>query len=41
MQTAERFEFKLDDRMKYIRVSVYDTEGRAANTRGFFRDEWS
>ena len=40
-QTAERFEFKLDDRMKYIRVSVYDTEGRAANTRGFFRDEWS
>ena len=40
-ETAERFEFKLDDRMKYIRISVYDTEGRAANTRGFFRDEWS
>ena len=39
-QTAERFEFKLDNRMKYIRVSVYDAEGRAANTRGFFRDEW-
>ena len=39
-ETATHFEFKLDDRMKYIRVSVYDTEGRAANSRGFFRDEW-
>ena len=39
-ESATHFEFKLDGRAKYIRVSVYDSEGRAANTRGFFRDEW-
>ena len=39
-ECATHFEFKLDDRMQYIRVSVYDSEGRVANTRGFFRDEW-
>lgn len=39
-ETATSFELKLDDRMEFFRISVYDTEGRAANTRGFFRDEW-
>ena len=39
-ETATHFELKIDGRMQYIRVSVYDSEGRAANTRGFFRDEW-
>ena len=39
-ECATRFEFKLNDKMQYIRVSVYDSEGRAANSRGFFRDEW-
>jgi hypothetical protein len=39
-ESATHFEFKLDDRMQYIRISVYDAEGRVANTRGFFRDEW-
>ena len=39
-ETATSFELKLDDRMKFFRISVYDTEGRVANTRGFFRDEW-
>ena len=39
-ECATRFEFTLDERMSYIRMSVYDGEGKAANTRGFFRDEW-
>ena len=39
-ECSTEFKFHLDDRMKYIRVSVYDKEGRAANTRGFFRSEW-
>ena len=39
-ECSTEFKFHLDDRMKYIRVSVYDKEGRVANTRGFFRSEW-
>ena len=39
-EAKTRFELPLDERAKYIRVSVYDSEGKAANSRGFFRDEW-
>jgi len=34
------FELTLSERAEHFRVSVYDSEGRVANTRGFFRDEW-
>ena len=33
-------EFKLDPRARYIRVSVRDSEGRWADTRGFFPEEF-
>ena len=39
-ETRTHFELPLNERAEHIRVSVYDSEGRAANTRGFFRDEW-
>jgi hypothetical protein len=39
-ETGTHFEFPLNERAEYIRVSVYDSEGREANSRGFFRDEW-
>lgn len=32
-------DFKVPARARYIRVSVFDSRGRAADTRGFFRDE--
>ena len=32
-------DFTIDPRSRYIRVSIVDREGRAADTRGFFRDE--
>ena len=39
-ETRTRFELPIRDRAEHIRVSVYDAEGKAANSRGFFRDEW-
>lgn len=32
-------EFEIDERAKFVRVSVVDKYGRFADTRGFFRDE--
>ena len=32
-------DFEIDDRAKFGRVSVCDKYGKAADTRGFFRDE--
>lgn len=32
-------DIRIDPRAKYVRVSIFDTQGRAADTRGFFRDE--
>lgn len=32
-------DFELDDRAKYLRVSITDCEGKHADTRGYFRDE--
>lgn len=32
-------DFELDDRAKFLRVSITDEAGRHADTRGFFRDE--
>ncbi|MBQ9963702.1 MAG: hypothetical protein IJP14_01110 [Clostridia bacterium] len=32
-------DFEMDDRAKFVRVSVVDRYGRFADTRGFFRDE--
>lgn len=32
-------DFEIDDRAKFVRVSVVDKYGRFADTRGFFRDE--
>ncbi len=37
--TITSADFEVDDRAKYVRVSVVDAYGRAADTRGFFRDE--
>ena len=39
-QTATFFDFPIDERANYVRVSIYDSEGGVANSRGFFRDEW-
>lgn len=38
-QTITAADFELDDMAKYVRVSVTDSCGRAADTRGYFRDE--
>lgn len=32
-------DFEIDERAKFVRVSVCDKYGKAADTRGFFRDE--
>ena len=32
-------DFEIDDRAKFVRVSIVDTHGNFADTRGFFRDE--
>ena len=32
-------DFEIDEKAPYIRISVYDFEGRYADTRGYFRDE--
>ncbi|MBQ2696121.1 MAG: hypothetical protein IJF61_02335 [Clostridia bacterium] len=38
-ETITSADFEIDDRAKFVRVSVVDEYGRAADTRGFFRDE--
>lgn len=32
--------FKIEERFKYIRLDVIDEEGKRANTRAYFADEW-
>lgn len=39
-ETFESFEFPLHPDARYIRISVYDENGKVANSRGFFREEW-
>jgi len=38
-ETVNCADFEIDDRAKYVRVSVKDSRGNFADTRGFFRDE--
>lgn len=38
-ETVNCADFEIDDRAKYVRVSIVDEKGRYADTRGFFRDE--
>lgn len=38
-ETINSADFEIDDRAKFVRVSVVDKYGRFADTRGFFRDE--
>ena len=37
--TITEADFVIHPRAKYIRISIFDKEGKAADTRGFFRDE--
>ena len=37
--TINSADFEIDDRAKFVRVSVVDKYGKFADTRGFFRDE--
>ena len=37
--TITSADFEIDDRAKFVRVSVVDKYGKHADTRGFFRDE--
>lgn len=39
-ETMNSVDFKIDPRAQYIRVSVQDSEGRWADTRGFFPEEF-
>ena len=38
-ETVNTADFEIDDRAKYVRVSIMDGRGNFADTRGFFRDE--
>lgn len=38
-QVLTEADIPIDPRAKYVRVSIFDSKGRAADTRGFFRDE--
>jgi len=38
-KTITEADFEIDERAKFVRVSVVDKYGRFADTRGFFRDE--
>ena len=38
-KTITSADFEIDDRAKYVRVSVMDEKGNFADTRGFFRNE--
>ena len=37
--TVNCADFEIDDRAKYVRVSIMDNHGKYADTRGYFRDE--
>ena len=39
-ETLNSIDFALDPKARYIRVSIQDSEGRWADTRGFFPDEF-
>ena len=38
-ETINSADFEIDDRAKFVRVSIVDKFGRFADTRGYFRDE--
>ena len=38
-ETINTADFEIDERAKFVRVSVVDKYGKFADTRGFFRDE--
>ncbi len=38
-ETVTSADFEIDDRAKFVRVSIVDKYGKFADTRGFFRDE--
>ena len=38
-ETITSADFEIDDRAKFVRVSIVDKNGKFADTRGFFRDE--
>ena len=38
-QTLTRVDLEIDKEAPYIRISIFDKEGKSADTRGFFRDE--
>ena len=38
-ETITSADFEIDDRAKFVRVSIVDKNGKIADTRGFFRDE--
>ena len=38
-ETITSADFEIDDRAKFVRVSIVDKYGKFADTRGFFREE--
>ena len=38
-ETLTSADFTIDPKARYVRVSIQDSQGRAADTRGYFRDE--
>ena len=40
-ETITSVDLPLPPEAKYIRVAVYDEEGKKANSRGFFPEEWA
>ena len=40
-ETVGSAEFEIPDRAAYVRFTVTDESGRHADTRGYFRDEWT
>ena len=38
-ETINSADFEIDERAKFVRVSIVDKDGKHADTRGFFRDE--
>ena len=40
-ETIDRAEFEIPEKAPYVRFTVTDERGRHADTRGYFRDEWT
>lgn len=40
-ETIGQAEFEIPDKAPYVRFTVTDSAGRHADTRGYFRDEWT